>query len=297
MAYLIAHWRGRLSLATSLWINFLLLSIFISYTELAVISYMTRTPERLLGLSIGSLVLTRLIIFPWQLVGLFRAAEQDFIVRGNRLRMLAVQLLGVLSMGATLVYSLDVIQGVANARQELTDDSRGPELAGYILSIDTSGTQLRLSGNIDFGITSAVASLLAAQPGLRSVVLDSPGGQIYEGRGLAKLFIKKQLDTYVYSECSSACATAFIGGMVRYLGPEGKLGFHQYRVDHSQYKKAVQFFDPVKEQQRDLVLFKERGISPGFLDSMFQQSADSIWFPSQNQLQRAGIVHTLIRPE
>jgi hypothetical protein len=295
MAYLIAHWRGRLPLAISLWINFLALSLFISYIELTLIAYMARAPEHLLGFSIASLILTRLIIFPWQLRGLFRAAEQDFIVSGNRLRMFGVQILGVFSIGATLIYSLDVLQGVIHVRQQLSDEIRRPTPVGYVLSIDPSGTQLSLSGNLDIGVTTAVASLLATQTGVRSVVLDSPGGHLYEGRGLAKLFTEKQLDTYVYSECSSACATAFIGGVVRYLGPEGKLGFHQYRIDNRQYTTAVIFFDPVKEQQRDQALFKTRGISPAFLDSMFRQSADRIWFPSQSQLQQTGVVHTLIR--
>ncbi|MFT5397741.1 MAG: hypothetical protein ACI8XW_000528, partial [Gammaproteobacteria bacterium] len=120
------------------------------------------------------------------------------------------------------------------------------------------------------------------------------GGQIYEGRGLSKLFTENEFDTYVYGECSSACTTAFVGGKRRYIGPRGKLGFHQYRVETTEYSQFVPFYDIRVEQQRDLALFKARGIDQDFLGEMFYQPANKIWFPDHSTLHQARIIHDVV---
>jgi len=294
MRYFIAHWRGELSLSLSLWVNFLALILLINVAELWLLARFAQSTSSLMAMTLGSLFVTRLLIFPWQVIGLFRCVEMDFVTQGNLLKLRAVQMLGLVSILFTLGYSLELIQGAAYTKQQLAWYSSAVAPPEYTLEVDEEQHQLKISGGLDYGITAAVAALLQTYPELSSVMLNSPGGQIYEGRGLAKIFIENQLDTYVYSECSSACATAFVGGAVRYLGPKGKLGFHQYRMDRRDYKKAVLFFDPTEEQQRDLSLFKARGISAVFLNKMFQKSADSIWFPKPAELLQAGVVDVLI---
>ena len=194
----------------------------------------------------------------------------------------------------TLVYTLELVQSVMVYKRQLSRYSDTAITPEYVLTIDAPAQQLRMTGGLDYGISKAVEALLEENLDVESVVLSSPGGQIYEGRGLARLFIKERLDTYVYGECSSACATAFIGGEKRTLGPLGKLGFHQYRTDRTHYKKAVLFFDPVEEQQRDRALFQTRGIGARFLDEMFQQNANGIWFPPQQALLETGVVHSVL---
>lgn len=71
------------------------------------------------------------------------------------------------------------------------------------------------------------------------VCLNSPGGSLVEGIALAQLFHNKRIGTAVgrNKSCLSACAVAFMGGLVAYendmadqpdrvLHPLGKLGFH-----------------------------------------------------------------------
>lgn len=294
MRYFLAHWRGTLPLGISLWVNLVGLTFLVCLVELFLISRLTDFPAQLFRFTIISLLVTRLVIFPWQLVGLFRAAENNFIEHGNILKLRAVQLLGVLMILFTLVYSLEVIQSMMVYKRQLSLEVDASSLPEYVLSIDEHGQQLKITGGLDYGISKAVESFLDVNPGVTSVVLSSPGGQIYEGRGLARLFIQKQLDTYVFEECSSACATAFVGGVNRYLGSQGKLGFHQYKMDRARFKKAVMFFDPVKEQQRDRALFESRGVDEVFLNVMFQEHADAIWFPPQQALLEARVVLSVL---
>lgn len=265
--------------------------MLISAAELFLISALTVFPAQSLRITIISLFVTRGLIFPWQLIGLFRAAENNFIRHGGLLKLRAVQMLGLLMILFTLVYALDIVQrAMLHTRQlsQYSDTEIAPE---YVLLIDQTAQQLNITGGLGYGISKAVEAMLQANPGVMSVVLSSPGGQVYEGRGLARLFIKEQLDTHVHEECSSACATAFIGGKRRYLGPQGKLGFHQYKTDRTRYQKAVLFFDPVQEQRRDRALFQARGVEVEFLNKMFQKQANGIWFPSSSELIEAGVVH------
>lgn len=259
-----------------------------------MISILTAFPAQLLRVTIFSLLVTRCFIFPWQLIGLFRAAETNFIAHGNILKLRAVQMVGLLMLLFTLVYTLEVLQSAMVFKRQLSLGADSPVAPEYILAIDVPGRQLEITGVLDYGISVAVEALLETNPDVNSVVLSSPGGQIYEGRGLAKLFIRKQLDTYVYEECSSACATAYMGGASRYLGPRAQLGFHQYKMDRTRFKKAVSFFDPVKEQQRDRALFQSRGVDAVFLNTMFQENADGIWFPTRQVLLEAGVVLSLL---
>ena len=297
MSYLLSHWQGKLPLGISLWVNTVGLLIVISYAELFVLSKFLAHPTWLIGATLLSLFFTRLLIFPWQLIGLVRAIERDFIEHKNILKTRALQALAVSSVLFTLVYSLEVLQGAMFYKQQLEKYTRPDVAVSYQLDLDKAQQQLSIEGGLEIGITSAVRSLLQDNPQIKSVVLQSHGGQIYEGRGLSKLFTEYGLDTYVYGECSSACTTAFIGGHQRHLGAGGKLGFHQYWVDTTKHSRLVPFYDLRVEHERDLALFRDQGIQKAFLNKMFAQPANQIWFPDHATLLDAQIIHFSIPTE
>jgi hypothetical protein len=294
LAYLLSHWRGRLPLGVSLWVNTIGLLFVISYTELFVLSKLLINPSRLIGLTLLSLLVTRVIIFIWQLTGLFRAIEHDFAAHGNILKTRVLQALAMLTVVFTLTYSLDVLQGAVFYTRQVEIHALPSARPAYQLELnaleENHQQQLTIRGGLDIGITSAVRSILKTNPRLSSIVLQSRGGQIYEGRGLARLFTEYGIDTYVYDECSSACTTAFIGGKTRYLFATGKLGFHQYKVMKKHRLFAV-YYDVRIEQERDLALFKSRGVEQAFLDKIFDQPANRIWFPNHSTLLDARVVH------
>ncbi len=292
MSYLLSHWRGELSLKLSLWVNMVGLLCVVSIAELIFLSRLAIDPAHLISISLISLFFTRLFIYPWQLVGLFRAIDQDFIDHRNTLKTRGLQAFAMLSVLFTLVYSLEVIQSTVFHKRQLEMYAHPPDRLNYEIKIDGGRKQLRINGTLDIGITKAVRDVLLANPGLSSVALQSPGGQVYQGRGLARLFSEYQLDTYVFKECSSACATAFIGGRRRYLGEEAKLGFHQYALEPNSRGYRVIFYDPRLEQKRDMALYKSRGVKPEFLQNIFDQPASRIWFPDHATLLDANVVHS-----
>jgi hypothetical protein len=294
MSFFISHWRGKLPLGISLWINLVALLIVISYAELFVLSKLAVNPAQLINLTLVSLFFTRLIIFPWQLIGLLRAIEFDYLEHKKLLKTRTLQGFALMMVLFTLVYCLEVIQGTLFYIKQIETYSRPGDKVAYQLNVSEDQKQLIIRGDLNIGITTAVRSLVETHPQIKSVVLQSRGGQIYEGRGLAKLFTEYGINTYVYEECSSSCTTAFIGGKQRYISTQGKLGFHQYWVETTKYSQFVQFYNLRVEQQRDLALFKARGISQDFLDRVFDQPANRIWFPDHSTLYDAHIVHHVV---
>jgi hypothetical protein len=294
MSYLMAHWLGKIPLAITLWVNLVTLLIVISCAELFLLSKLAADPTQLISLTLFSLLLTRLVIYPWQLIGLLRAIEFDYLEHKNLLKTRALQGFSLLTILFTLVYCLEVIQGTLYYLKQVESYSRPGEKVAYQLNVSEDQQHLAIRGDLDIGITTAVRSTIEAHPQIKSVVLQSRGGHIYEGRGLAKLFTERGVDTYVYEECSSACTTAFIGGKQRYIGTQAKLGFHQYRVETSKASQFVHFYNLHAEQQRDLALFKARGVDQVFLNRVFDQPASRIWFPDHATLRGAQVVHDVI---
>jgi hypothetical protein len=107
------------------------------------------------------------------------------------------------------------------------------------------------------GSTQAVERLLAAadRPLLR---LQSPGGRIAESVSLARLIRRHSLDTYVESECDSACTVAFLSGRERIATLDARLGFHRSsivgidveRVDDAELKAAYVEASDARDRRR-----------------------------------------------
>jgi hypothetical protein len=144
-----------------------------------------------------------------------------------------------------------------------------------LYSLVAEGTRLVLTGEITFGVKETVSRLLRANPDLRTLVLASEGGHIYEARGLAFLVRDHGLNTRVETECSSACTLVFIAGQRRELGAKARLGFHQYAVGQG---GVLPNLDPVAEQEKDRSFFEAQGASQVFLQRMFEAPSQGMWF-------------------
>lgn len=95
------------------------------------------------------------------------------------------------------------------------------------------------TGSIRAGDTDRLVSYLDQLPTKKYTVihLSSPGGDLYEGMKLGRLFRKQRIKTVVEGGemCASACALAFLGGRDRNGRPwmssttTSHLGFHAFR--------------------------------------------------------------------
>jgi len=231
-------------------------------------------------------ILVRVIVYSWQIVGLIRCCGRHINSDISRSWVTAAQGVAVLSLAATLVLTLETYLSLAFYKESLLPDEYTLLEPEYSLSLVSQDTLIHLQGPFEVGITRQVSDLINNNPDVSGIVLDSVGGQIYEGRGLAKVIRENSLDTYTTVECLSACTTAFVAGTVRTLGINARLGFHQYKT-----YSVIPSINVKNEQSKDKEIFRRQGVSPEFLKKIFDTTPDDMWFPKIDELLRANIIH------
>ena len=287
------HWKGEYSLTTSFWVIFVLLTAAYHYLETFLQHSFVDRPAVFISVTIVYLIISRLIVLPWQIVGLLRAADKHYLAYERAIIRYGVQATIVASLALTAAHLIGSAQSLVSYKEK-TDFEANRGKTDYTLNVVNQGGFLRVQGPLDIGITRAVENMLDGHPQIRAIILDSDGGQIYEGRGLAILFDERGLDTYSFSGCSSACSTAFVGGINRFLGTKAKLGFHQYRLDSDTILQFYKFYDLDIEQRKDLDLYQAKNINNEFLKKIFETPHDRMWFPNVQTLIDAGVIHGVV---
>ncbi len=279
--YLIRHWRGELSLAKSFWLNYFGLNIAFSLTYVLLESSGVDEESSIIYFHIlNALICFNLIVFIWQIVGLWRAA-QNYI--RNRGRVAWARLAQVLIFLVS-IYNIALIPAlVDSAKISLgLDDIRDPKI-----TLNADKSEIIIDGHIAFGLTKKLELELNSAPNVWLVRLNSDGGYALEGRRL-HFFIKgRQLSTYTETGCFSACTDAFIAGRERILKTGSQLGFHQSWFTGMPYRWIK------GEDEKTKRLFLEAGIKKDFVEKAFSISGDDMWFPSLQELIEAGVItHT-----
>ncbi len=73
MNYIRKHWRGELSLVTAFWINVFLFNLAIRFLEIGLTEYPPAdNPVTASRITIIYVILAVAIIYPWQIIGLWR---------------------------------------------------------------------------------------------------------------------------------------------------------------------------------------------------------------------------------
>lgn len=288
MNYVRSHWQGKSSLAFSFWVNLILLSIVLNALERFTFPPYIQNELAVTTAVIIFFVIVRLIIYPWQIVGTIRACDRYVATHTDRSWAIAAQAVVVMSIGATLIATFTTYQSLLGFKRSLHAPEPVVIEPQYSLDLVNRNTLVHLQGPFQIGITRALSGMLAKHPDVTGIILDSDGGQIYEGRGLARVIRENKLQTYSLSECTSACTTAFVAGVRRILGVNAKLGFHQYKT-----YAVLPNIDVAKEQAKDMALFEEQGVADEFLRKIFDKLPEEMWWPETDELVSAGVVHEI----
>jgi hypothetical protein len=171
----------------------------------------------------------------------------------------------------------------------------GPDYyTNFEISLTNEKTIMHLQGILGWGISGDVKSLPVENTQIAGIVLDSPGGRIYESRKQAELILENDLDTYSIEGCESACVAAYIAGKERYLAKDAKLGFHNYTTGSLQLDGKVNM---QLEMERDFELFRKQGVDEIFLKTIIANASSNIWYPTFDTLINDGVVHGMRKPE
>ncbi|MFT5658134.1 MAG: hypothetical protein ACI9KN_001413 [Gammaproteobacteria bacterium] len=287
------YWRGELSLNRSFWWGFFTLGFSFHVISSIILSHITSDSSVPVTSMIVYQICGGLILFPWQSIGVLRSAERHYQAYGRPVTLHLVQASVLLSAILLMSHFVGLIQDLT-IDQNFRAYQTKPQPPSYTLQLSEDEKQIMLRGPFDFGVTNAVRELLETYADIESIVLESEGGQIYEGRGLAILIDRYGIDTYSYRRCFSSCTTAFIGGRHRYLGNKAKLGFHQYGFDSEWLQPFELFYDLESEQNKDLELYRSKNINAAFLRRVFEKPNHDIWYPELDTLLDAGVVTAVV---
>lgn len=289
MSFIRKHWLGQYSLGFSFWFIFIFFGIAFHLISFYLLKQASDTNSTHVAAMTIYQVTGGLILYPWQAIGLLRSAEFHYKKFGWPIILYLVQASVLISFIGIASHFVGLVQTsfVDRSFKEFKLKAEPPQ---YTIQLAGNESQLILQGTFDFGITEAVSLFLKAHPDINQVVLESEGGQIYEGRGLSILFHQYELDTYSYSYCLSACTTAFIGGARRYLGGDAKLGFHQYAYESKRVQTFEKFYSLENEQNKDVEIYRSKKISEDFIQQIFKKPNSEIWYPDRETLLQAGVV-------
>lgn len=140
-----------------------------------------------------------------------------------------------------------------------------------------------VSSEIGWGSARKLANAIAANPEIRLVELESPGGLVHEANLIVDLIEKNGLDTLVRGRCASACTKVFLAGRQRFVGPDARLGFHQ--SGFMGRERNTEWSSPEYESS---IFYRAKGVAQGFTDVALNTSYYSIWNPHVLDVKRAG---------
>jgi hypothetical protein len=282
--YLSRHWAGHLPLPVSYWINGALLSALV----LAIVEYLTgRLADEGGSLRGIAIVILAYLIFSgllwvWSSVGIWRSAYWHRRRGGTPGWGLAARIMVVLSLAVTLYRAGDLALQAA----ELGTLARGRDSIGEIARMEVSkdGSELVVSGNLANGAAARFQELLERSPKVRTIVLSSPGGRLLEAKRIAALIRKRGLDTRVADLCSSACTNVLLAGRIRTAPEEARIGFHQPSFPGM---NEWELRDGIEETRSE---YLAAGVDPNFVARAMVTPAQSMWFPTPEQLVEARVI-------
>ncbi|MCX5632989.1 MAG: hypothetical protein NTW93_04875 [Phycisphaerae bacterium] len=282
------HWQGKLPLAVSFWINFVLLNFVIGSIRYFIYTQgIIENPVVIVREFIFFSIFMFFIFYPWQIIGLWRSCHNHIKKTGRRFWARLGQIIVILFL---IVLSVKLTSSLPGYKEHLrTGFRKDTELEDYTITLKKNNTLIRLDGELRYGISKDVANFLRKYPNVKGIILDSFGGRPYEGRALARLISTYGLDTYSIRGCHSAATTAFIAGKNRFLVRGANLGFHRPRYDKSSNKYIK------KSEAKDMLIFQRQGVKQEFIDKLFNTPYDDVYFPKYSELLKAGVVHKIVK--
>jgi len=279
-----AHWRGDVSLVRAYWINGFLVSL-IAVGVIAGLRHYVETHEltpkqgAAFVIALYALILS---ISVWQWVGIWRSANWHPKRGGKRswaYLAKACVTLGILLTAAELARTGSPL--LIGSLKTLAGHTDIPEMQFRILG---EGTELEIAGGLRSGSAEKLEQHLDGGPAIKVIHLNSSGGLVSEGLRIHRLIKERNLTTYTATECVSACAIAFLAGAERFLGANGRIGFHSASINGV----GEDVFAEINRDVRQVLL--DRGAPQAFVDKAMHTEPGSIWYPETRELIDAKIV-------
>ena len=284
MGYFARHWRGELSLPVAYWVNNVLLMFPLGIGVGLLMAWSSAWGQSLQASTIGALAGLAVLALAsvWAPVGAWRSASRYADEGGSPLWSRLTKIV----VGLGLIYSLvDFFVNVMPELPTLMRLAAGQDPIGSLeVKLAPDGQSITLSGPFGMGAATRFERELKKAPQLRRVVLDSPGGRLYEAHQIAGQVRARGLQTRATGDCASACTLVFIAGSQRSVAPHARLGFHRASVP-----SPNPLHDGMANRKLQ-ALYEEAGLPGSFIHHVLQVPSQQMWFPLADELVAAGIL-------
>jgi hypothetical protein len=155
-----------------------------------------------------------------------------------------------------------------------------------------------VEGNFDFedDPEKFADSIRAHSPAF--VTFNSPGGNITKALEIGRMIRVFKLATVQRRglECSSACALAFLGGLVRLADP-GSIGVHKSSFSETTEMNANDAVSAVQEMTAEVIAYMvEMGVDPALLQLSLKYESDDIRYLSRSEMTQYKVITDSIEP-
>lgn len=150
------------------------------------------------------------------------------------------------------------------------------------IGVTADGTALVVDGPITDGAYENFQRALRAYPIARQVILQSPGGLMFEADRIANAVRERRMATSARTLCASACTVILIAGRDRTAAPGTRVGFHRPNVSLSR--------TPERTMRLTRRLYERAGLAPAFTARIYATPFESVWYPGVDEMIRAGVL-------
>lgn len=279
MLPLTGHWQGQQTAKQTL-LGSILLAVVIMWLAGSGIEYLSN-PDNYYGaweayrLMVLICILTVSGVWIWWGVGVMRFALKHL----HRGAGITSTFLAFLAGLAFMLYS------TASAVESGHEWALGlfNSLGAADVRLDTATNRIVFKGDVGYGSYRRMQRVIAENPGVRILELNSPGGYVIEGLAMTRLIKQSHLDTVTFRYCDSVCTLLFAAGKERYLGPRASIGFHRSSV----FGKPMGD-DWTDTEYRMAHYFEDRGVGRAFVKIAFSYRGDDLWLPKHGYMLDAG---------
>lgn len=285
--YIKDHWRGNHSLARSYWINWIVLGLLIGFASIWIGERLGQQQAKSAILNSILIVLVVLIIWIWQLVGLWRSSNNHIYKTGRTFWPSIAKLIviiGALSGGSTFITT---ISDLSNSLTALRD----PKMTDY--KIERLGdTDLILSGAIN---SNSVSEVIFALKDLDIEIfrVNSGGGLVQPAIKLAHYIEDNEFMVMAEGQCISACIYLLAASPYPSIYPDTQVTFHRTEPLTEYKTPEIQAEFEKNSELADQAL-ADFGIPNWALKTAQRQQ---LWTPSLNQLIEMELVKFVYSPE
>jgi hypothetical protein len=280
--YFARHWRGELPLPVSYWVNGTLGFLLVAISS-GVLSAFEATGSLKAAVAAGIILYAlSFAVSVWQIVGTWRSASNHADRGGHAVWAGLAKVVLVLGAANLLrVTAATTVPQIVESANILAGDTKLPP---YEIRVLPGGNEVEFSGGIRAGSEKDLERVLIAVPQVKVLHVNSMGGRIHEAERMAELVRKRGLTTYTSEQCLSAATLVFIAGKERVVSSRAKIGFHQAWVPgmtESQRRASDQAL-------RQTMLLA--GVSDDFITHVLETSHSSMWYPTIQEMRRAGVI-------